>query len=131
MEGIKNGKVLRHMMDDENNALPLPQSLQESLDSLKKDELLLSILGDELSTAYTAVRELEARTETTLEEEVGGTGIVDWLTKDGKQHRSARYEICTGLSSLLRPHVIDAMRQAAVVQKRQMQLRIASTQATV
>eukprot|EP00984_Skeletonema_dohrnii_P014834 scaffold6321_cov105-Skeletonema_dohrnii-CCMP3373.AAC.2 len=57
-------------MNDENNALPLPQSLQESLDSLKKDELLLSILGDELSTAYIAVRELEAHTETTLEEEV-------------------------------------------------------------
>mmetsp|Transcript_2543 Transcript_2543/g.4089 ORF Transcript_2543/g.4089 Transcript_2543/m.4089 type:complete len:506 (-) Transcript_2543:13-1530(-) len=70
MEGIKNGKVLRPMMNDENNALPLPQSLQESLDSLKKDELLLSILGDELSTAYVAVRELEARTETRLEEEV-------------------------------------------------------------
>jgi len=70
MEGIKNGKVLRPMMNDENNALPLPQSLQESLDSLKKDELLLSILGDELSTAYIAVRELEAHTETTLEEEV-------------------------------------------------------------
>ncbi len=57
-------------MNDESNALPLPQSLQESLDALKKDELLLSILGDELSTAYIAVRELEARTETSLEEEV-------------------------------------------------------------
>ena len=70
MEGIKNGKVLRPLMSDENNALPLPQSLQESLDSLKKDELLLSILGDELSTAYVAVRELEALTGTRLEEEV-------------------------------------------------------------
>ena len=57
-------------MIDENNALPLPQSLQESLDLLKKDELLLSILGSELSTAYIAVRELEARAETTLEEAV-------------------------------------------------------------
>mmetsp|Transcript_18118 Transcript_18118/g.28427 ORF Transcript_18118/g.28427 Transcript_18118/m.28427 type:complete len:504 (+) Transcript_18118:78-1589(+) len=70
MEGIKDEKVLRPMMNDESNALPLPQSLQESLDALKKNELLLSILGDELSTAYIAVRELEARTETSLEEEV-------------------------------------------------------------
>jgi glutamine synthetase len=70
MEGIKDEKELRPMMNDESNALPLPHSLQESLDSLKKDELLLSILGDELSTAYIAVRELEARTETSLEEEV-------------------------------------------------------------
>lgn len=58
------------MMTEESNAPPLPQSLKESLDSLRKDELLLSILGEELSTAYIAVRELEARTETTLEEEV-------------------------------------------------------------
>jgi len=70
MEGIKNEKVLRPMMNDEDTALPLPQSLRESLDLLKKDELLLSILGDELSTAYIAVRELEARADTTLEEEV-------------------------------------------------------------
>lgn len=55
---------------NENNAVPLPQSLKESLDLLKKDELLLSILGSEMSTAYIAVREFEARAETTLEEEV-------------------------------------------------------------
>ena len=70
MEGIKNEKVLRPMMDDEDSALPLPQSLQESLDLLKKDELLLSILGDDLSTAYIAVRELEVSADTTLEDEV-------------------------------------------------------------
>lgn len=70
MEGIKDEKVLRPMMNDVSNALPLPQSLQQSLDYLKADKLLLSILGDELSTAYIAVREFEARTETSLEEEV-------------------------------------------------------------
>ena len=70
MEGIKNEKVLRPTMNNEDSALPLPQSLQESLDLLKKDELLLSILGDDLSTAYIAVRELEARSDATLENEV-------------------------------------------------------------
>ena len=71
MEGIKNEKMLRPMMVvNENNAVPLPQSLQESLDSLKKDELLLSILGIDLSTAYIAVREKDAQTKSTLEDEV-------------------------------------------------------------
>ena len=70
MEGIKNEKVLRPMMTDESNAPPLPQTLQESVELLKKDELLLSILGDDLSTAYIAVKELEARSESTLEDEV-------------------------------------------------------------
>merc|ERR1712007_412692 len=70
MEGIKNEKVLRPMMNDEDSALSLPQSLQESLDSLKKDELLLSILGDDLSTAYIAVRELEVSADTALEDEL-------------------------------------------------------------
>jgi glutamine synthetase len=69
MEGLKNEKVLRPMMTNEN-ALPLPQSLQESLDCLKNDELLLSVLGNDLSTAYIAVREMEAQTKSTLEEEV-------------------------------------------------------------
>ena len=65
-----NEKVLRPTMDNEDSALPLPQSLQESLDLLKKDELLLSILGDDLSTAYIAVRELEVSSDTTLEDEI-------------------------------------------------------------
>ena len=49
---------------------PLPKSIQESLDLLKKNELLLSVLGPELSTAYIAVRESEVQIEKTIEEEV-------------------------------------------------------------
>jgi len=69
MEGIKKGRKLRPMATDATSE-PLPQSLQESLDLLKNDEFLLSILGPELSTAYIAVRESEAKNEKSLEEEV-------------------------------------------------------------
>lgn len=69
MDGMKNGKKLRPMIDDAAIE-PLPKSLQESLDSLKRDECLLSVLGPELSTAYIAVRESEVKNEKTLEEEV-------------------------------------------------------------
>ena len=69
MDGMKNKKKLRPMIDDIANE-PLPNTLQESLDLLKKNELLLSVLGSELSTAYIAVRECEIQVEKTLEEEV-------------------------------------------------------------
>ena len=69
MDGMKNQKKLRPMIDDIANE-PLPKTLQESLDLLKKNELLLSVLGPELSTAYIAVRECEIQVEKTLEEEV-------------------------------------------------------------
>lgn len=69
MEGIKSEKLLRPKMNDEN-ALTLPKSLQESLHCLKNDELLLSVLGSEVSTAYIAVREMEAQIKSSLEEEV-------------------------------------------------------------
>jgi glutamine synthetase len=50
----------------------MPLTLQASLDVLKTDNFLLSILGSKLSTAYIAVRESEAKLncEKTLEEEV-------------------------------------------------------------
>lgn len=71
MEGLKCGKVLRPMASADTAAsAPLPQSLSESLDCLKEDNFLLSVLGQELSTAYIAVREFEAKAETSLEEEV-------------------------------------------------------------
>jgi len=69
MDGMKNKKKLRPTIDDIANE-PLPNTLQESLDLLKKNELLLSVLGSELSTAYVAVRESEVLIEKTLEEEV-------------------------------------------------------------
>ena len=71
MEGLKCGKVLRPMASADNAAsASLPQSLNESLDCLKHDNFLLSILGSELCTAYIAVREFEANAETSLDEEV-------------------------------------------------------------
>lgn len=69
MDGMKNERKLRPMITGATSE-PLPQSLQESLDLLKKDEVLLSILGPELSTAYIAVRESEAQNEKTFDEEV-------------------------------------------------------------
>ena len=70
MEGLQSGKELRPMASADADAAPLPQSLQESLDCLKHDSFLLSVLGPELSTAYIAVREYEAQNESSLEEEV-------------------------------------------------------------
>lgn len=72
MKGLKSGKVLRPMASkDTASSPPLPQSLNESLDRLKQDKFLLSVLGPELSTAYIAVREFEAaQAETSLEKEV-------------------------------------------------------------
>ena len=69
MDGMKNKRELRPMIDNAPSE-PLPKSLQESLDLLKKNDLLLSVLGPELSTAYIAVRESEVQIEKTLEEEV-------------------------------------------------------------
>jgi len=70
IEGVKIGKELRPKASADAAASPLPQSLQESLDCLKRDEFLLSVLGPELSTAFIAVREYEAHNESSLEEEV-------------------------------------------------------------
>mmetsp|Transcript_14680 Transcript_14680/g.31161 ORF Transcript_14680/g.31161 Transcript_14680/m.31161 type:complete len:199 (+) Transcript_14680:2-598(+) len=70
MDGMKNKKKLRPMVTDATSGAPLPQSLQESLDLLKTNEFLKSVLGPELSTAYVAVRESEAELEKSLEEEV-------------------------------------------------------------
>ena len=69
MDGMKNKRELRPMIDNAPSE-PLPKSLQKSLDLLKKNDLLLSVLGPELSTAYIAVRESEVQIEKTLEEEV-------------------------------------------------------------
>jgi len=69
MDGMKNERKLRPMIDDAAIE-PLPNSLQESLSLLKKNQFLLSVLGPELSTAYVAVRESEAMSDTSLEDEV-------------------------------------------------------------
>lgn len=69
LDGLKMGKKLRPVIT-EAEVEPLPQSLKDSLDLLKKNALLLSILGPELSTAYIAIRDSEVQNEKTLEEEV-------------------------------------------------------------
>jgi len=68
MDGLKKGGKLRPPMDDGTETLP--KSLQESLDLLKTNNTLLSILGPQLSTAYLAVQESMALIETSIEEEV-------------------------------------------------------------
>lgn len=69
MDGLKNGKDLRPMASA-GAAEPLPKSLQESLNSLKRDDVLLSVMGQELRIAYMAVREYEAQNGKSLDEEV-------------------------------------------------------------
>jgi len=76
LQGIKSQAKLRPMLGDataaDATAPEMPRTLQASLDILKNDDYLLSILGDELSTAYIAVRESEAKLgcKKTLDEEV-------------------------------------------------------------
>eukprot|EP00804_Cyclotella_cryptica_P012911 CCRYP_002261-RA/>CCRYP_002261-RA protein AED:0.36 eAED:0.36 QI:0/-1/0/1/-1/1/1/0/109 len=67
LQGMKHGKKLRPMLGDVDAAYQdvvlvkrMPTSLQNSLDILKADDFLLSILGSELSTAYIVVSEAEA-----------------------------------------------------------------------
>ena len=68
MEGMNKGSVLRPASADTASG-PLPQSIQESLDSLKQDKYLLSVLGPELSTAYLAVRAFESQKESSIDSE--------------------------------------------------------------
>ena len=70
MHGLKNGRNLRPPMEADDRSEPLPKSLQESLDLLKANDTLLSLLGQELSTAYIAVRESMVQIEKSIEEEV-------------------------------------------------------------
>lgn len=51
---------------------PLPQNLGESLQALRKDQILLEALGDDLARSFTAIRqaEWEALKDMSLEEEV-------------------------------------------------------------
>jgi glutamine synthetase len=72
VEGIKNEAKLRPMMGESNNEIrhSLPTTLLESLDSLKQDKLLTSVMGSALSTAYIAVRKAQVDCEKTLEEEL-------------------------------------------------------------
>lgn len=62
LQGMKEQAKLRPELRDYNAAEAvesLPTSLQASLDALKSDNFLLSLLGNKLSTAYIQVRESE------------------------------------------------------------------------
>jgi glutamine synthetase len=68
LDGISKRRVLRPEADAASESLPT--SLAESLGQLKANDLLISLLGPELMTAYVAVRESMLLTEKTFEEEV-------------------------------------------------------------
>ena len=77
LDGIAQSLVLRPSLSQQGSAIKqendtLPSSLQESLECLRKDELLCQVMGPELSQAYIAVRQAEAEKSATLklEEEV-------------------------------------------------------------
>lgn len=70
MHGLKNGRNLRPPMEADDRSEALPESLQESLDLLKANDTLVSLLGQELSTAYIAVRESMVQIDKSIEEEV-------------------------------------------------------------
>jgi glutamine synthetase/nicotinamidase-related amidase len=68
MDGLKKGSKLRPPMYEGSETLP--KSLQDSIDLLKTNHTLLSILGPQLSTAYLAVQESMAQIDKSIEEEV-------------------------------------------------------------
>lgn len=70
MHGLKNGRNLRPPMEADDRSEALPESLQESLDLLKANDTLVSLLGQELSTAYIAVRESMVQIDESIEEEL-------------------------------------------------------------
>eukprot|EP00797_Seminavis_robusta_P011419 Sro1862_g302260.2 (523) ;mRNA; r:17313-18881 len=59
MQGMRQGLTLRPPGND--NQETLPKTLPESLDALDADSYLKSVLGEELSTAYLAVKRDEAK----------------------------------------------------------------------
>ena len=75
LQGMKEQAKLRPELRDYNAAdavESLPTSLQASLDALKSDNFLLSLLGNKLSTAYIQVRksEINFSGDRTFKEEV-------------------------------------------------------------
>jgi glutamine synthetase len=73
LDGIVRNAIIRPSSDDETqNSIPLPTSFSESLECLRKDTFLRTVLGDDLVTNYVALRSAEANvaSESTLKEEV-------------------------------------------------------------
>mmetsp|Transcript_1501 Transcript_1501/g.2333 ORF Transcript_1501/g.2333 Transcript_1501/m.2333 type:complete len:491 (+) Transcript_1501:162-1634(+) len=60
LDGIKKHLTLRPSIGLAGPGAPLPATLQESADLLSKDQLLLRVMGPELSQAYIAVTRKEA-----------------------------------------------------------------------
>lgn len=63
LDGIQNRRVLRAEASGGSESESFPTSLAESLNKLKANELLRSLLGPELMTAYVAVRESILKSE--------------------------------------------------------------------
>lgn len=59
LNGIVKGLKLRPSLEAEKESTPLPTSFAESLEHLKNNKFLQSVLGDDLFTNYIAVRSAE------------------------------------------------------------------------
>lgn len=72
LNGIVGDLTLRPSSDEAKNSTPLPTTLPESLEKLRNNTLLNSVLGVALVTNYVALRSAEAEftSKSTLEEEV-------------------------------------------------------------
>ena len=77
MDGLERSVSLRPSLDDDNDndgpiIEPLPDDFPKALEHLKRDDVLLTMMGPKLSQAYLAVRlsEAERSSKATLEEEV-------------------------------------------------------------
>lgn len=73
MQGVSQSLSLRPMSNADEKQPSLPKSFGESLDCLRNNKFLLSIMGSELSTAYLAIREAE-------KEKFSGQSLEDALT---------------------------------------------------
>eukprot|EP00816_Leptocylindrus_hargravesii_P007402 CAMPEP_0196807500 /NCGR_PEP_ID=MMETSP1362-20130617/7478_1 /TAXON_ID=163516 /ORGANISM="Leptocylindrus danicus, Strain CCMP1856" /LENGTH=690 /DNA_ID=CAMNT_0042181449 /DNA_START=101 /DNA_END=2173 /DNA_ORIENTATION=- len=72
LDGIERNLTLRPELSKSSVSAPLPTTFAESIECLKNDSFLLSFMGEELSTAYLAVKVAEERhfSTKTLQEEV-------------------------------------------------------------
>jgi glutamine synthetase len=74
LDGIARKLQLRPKVGptDVDSGVPLPDSLGKSLECLKKDDVLMNVMGKELSTGFIALKEAEIAndSEMSLEDEV-------------------------------------------------------------
>ena len=59
LDGINKKMMLRPMLDKIIKIQPLPASLEDSLDCLRRDDMLSELLGEELLNAYITIKKAE------------------------------------------------------------------------